>query len=220
MNLRPILRAIIGSVVVSGCAAVLATFASCSSSHPAVQRSSNDAPAPNPYPSLPHVPSFRVLSTTVTNGRPLPTAQLSGLFKVPGGKDISPQLSWSGFPKRTKSFVVSMYDPQAPTGSGFWHWIVANIPATTTALPVDAGAPNSTLLPAGAIELGGDAGMHRYVGGAPPAGSGVHEYTITVSALDTPTSGVGSDASGAFLGFTIAGHTIARATLICPTELG
>jgi Raf kinase inhibitor-like YbhB/YbcL family protein len=114
---------------------------------------------------------------------------------------------------------VTMYDPQAPTGSGFWHWDVADIPATVTSLPLNAGAPNSTLLPAGALELAGDAGMHQYIGGAPPAGSGLHYYYITVTALDVPKSGVIADASGAFLGFTIAGHTIARATLICPTEI-
>src|ERR1700723_2807916 len=78
---------------------------------------------PNPYEFLPKVPSFRLASTTVRNGHPLPRAQLSGIFGVPGGKDISPQLSWSGFPSQTQSFVVSMYDPEAPTGSGFWHWI-------------------------------------------------------------------------------------------------
>ena len=123
---------------------------------------------PDPYEFLPKVPSFRVTSTTVRNGHPLPAAQLSGIFGVPGGKDISPELSWSGFPKATKSFVVSMYDPEAPTGSGFWHWIVEDIPATATSLPKNAGALNSTTLPTGAIQLDGDAGMPRYIGGAPP----------------------------------------------------
>jgi Raf kinase inhibitor-like YbhB/YbcL family protein len=173
---------------------------------------------PNPYTYLPKVPSFSVVSATVQNGRPLPTAQFSGLFKVPGGKDVSPQLTWSGFPAQTKSFVVSMYDPEAPTGSGFWHWVVADIPATTTSLPEDAGALDSTLLPTGAVQLSGDAGMRRYVGAAPPAGSGIHDYYITVTALDIPKSGLGADATGAFLGFNIGGHTIARATLICPTS--
>jgi len=139
---------------------------------------------PDPYQFLPKVPSFQVVSTTVRNGHPLPTAQLSGIFGVPGGKDISPELSWSGFPKQTKSFVVSMYDPEAPTGSGFWHWIVEGIPARTTSLPQNAGALKSATLPAGAIQLDGDAGMARYIGGAPPAGSGVHDYYITVTALD------------------------------------
>lgn len=173
---------------------------------------------PNPYEFLPKVPSFRLTSQTVRNGRPLPTPQQSGIFGVPGGKDISPQLSWSGFPARTKSFVISMYDPQAPTGSGFWHWIVVDVPSTTTSIPANAGIPNSTALPAGAVQLAGDAGAFRYVGAAPPAGSGVHDYYLTVTALDIPKSGVTSSTSGALTGFTIDGHTIARATIICPTS--
>jgi Raf kinase inhibitor-like YbhB/YbcL family protein len=173
----------------------------------------------DPYEFLPRVPSFRVISTTVRNGHPLPTAQLSGIFGVPGGKDISPELSWYGFPKQTKSFVVSMYDPEAPTGSGFWHWIVEDIPATTTSLPENAGALDSTTLPARVIQLDGDAGVARYIGGAPPAGSGVHDYYITVTALDESSTGLGTTTSGALLGFEIDSHTIARATLICPTSI-
>jgi Raf kinase inhibitor-like YbhB/YbcL family protein len=223
------------ALAVSGCASLLALTAACGAGHPAAKQASAPAPAgvvlaadardthhvpgPNPYQYLPRVPSFDVDSTTVRNGRPLPAAQQSGVFGAPGGQDISPELSWSGFPKATKSFVVSMYDPQAPTGSGFWHWIVADIPAGTTSLPLNAGAPNGTALPSGALELGGDSGMHRYIGGAPPKGSGLHYYYITITALDVPKSGIGADASGAFLGFNIAGHTIARATIICPTEL-
>jgi len=172
---------------------------------------------PNPYQYLPKVPSFKVTSQTVRKGRPLPTPQQSGIFGVPGGQDISPQLSWSGFPAGTKSFVVSMYDPQAPTGSGFWHWVVTDLPATTTSLPENAGVPNSKSLPAGALQLSGDAGASRYIGGAPPSGSGIHNYYITITALDVAKSGVGPTSSGALLGFTIGSHTIARATLICPT---
>ena len=174
---------------------------------------------PNPYEFLPKVPSFTVASTTVRNGHPLPLAQLSGIFGVPGGKDISPELSWSGFPKATKSFVVSMYDPEAPTGSGFWHWIVEDIPATATSLPENAGALGSTTLPAGAIQLDGDAGTPRYIGGAPPAGSGIHDYYITVTALNEPSTGLGATTSGALLGFEIDSHTIARATIVCPTAI-
>jgi Raf kinase inhibitor-like YbhB/YbcL family protein len=153
----------------------------------------------------------------VRNGHPLPLAQLSGIFGVPGGKDVSPELSWFGFPKATKSFVISMYDPEAPTGSGFWHWIVEDIPATATSLPENAGALGSTTLPAGAIQLDGDAGMARYIGGAPPAGSGIHDYYITVTALDEPSTGLGASTSGALLGFETGSHTIARATIVCPT---
>jgi len=227
MNLT--VRTIVRSAALAGCVSALTITAACGSSN---HRAASSHPAtttakaasfgwfrPNPYAYLPKVPRFRVVSTTVRNWHPLPTAQMSGLFGVPGGKDISPELSWSGFPAKTKSFVVSMYDPEAPTGSGFWHWVVSDIPATTTSLPENAGALGSKVLPAGAFQLGGDAGMHRYVGAAPPVGSGIHDYYITVTALDIPKSGLGSTASGAFLGFNIAGHTIARATLICPTAL-
>jgi Raf kinase inhibitor-like YbhB/YbcL family protein len=175
-------------------------------------------PRPNPYQFLPKVPSFRVTSTTVRNGRPLPTPEFSGIFGVPGGKDISPQLSWSGFPAGTKSFVVSMYDPEAPTGSGFWHWVVADIPATTTTLPRDAGEPGGKRLPAGAFQLDGDADIARYIGAAPPVGSGTHDYYLTITALNIPKTGLTSATSGALLGFTIGGHTIARATIVCPTS--
>ncbi|MHA6764932.1 YbhB/YbcL family Raf kinase inhibitor-like protein [Streptacidiphilus sp. PAMC 29251] len=172
---------------------------------------------PNPYAFLPKAPSFKVSSTTVRNGRPLPLAQFSGVFGVPGGKDISPQLSWSGFPKGTKSFVVSMYDPEAPTGSGFWHWVVADLPAGTKSLPENAGALNSKDLPAGAFQLNGDAGTPRYIGAAPPAHSGEHDYYVTVTALNVAKTGVGPTTSGALLGFTIDPHVIGRATLVFPT---
>ncbi|HEY4023699.1 MAG TPA: YbhB/YbcL family Raf kinase inhibitor-like protein [Pseudonocardiaceae bacterium] len=172
---------------------------------------------PYPYEYLPKVPGFLLTSATVHNGAPLPQAQLSKLLGVPGGKDISPQLSWSGFPKATKSFVVSMYDPQAPTGSGFWHWVVIDIPGGTTSLPLDAGAANSDTLPTGAIQLADDAGVHQYVGGAPPAGSGAHDYSITVTALDVASTGLPATASPAYTGFAIDAHTIARATIVCPT---
>jgi Raf kinase inhibitor-like YbhB/YbcL family protein len=169
----------------------------------------------SPYTYLPDVPSFHVSSETITDGQPLPLAQLSKMFGVPGGEDISPQLSWSGFPAETKSFVVSMYDPQAPTGSGFWHWVVADIPAATTSLLAGAGASDGTQLPVDAFQLS-DAGAHQYVGAAPPAGSGVHNYYITVTALDVDKSGLDESASTAYLGFAIGGHTIARATIVCP----
>jgi Raf kinase inhibitor-like YbhB/YbcL family protein len=172
--------------------------------------------APSPYAYLRDVPSFQLSSQTISDGRPLALAQWSKLFGVPGGEDLSPQLSWSGFPAETKSFVVSMYDPQAPTGSGFWHWVVADIPAATTSLAAGAGAAEGTQLPADAFQLS-DAGAHQYVGAAPPAGSGVHNYYVTVTALDVDKSGLDESASTAYLGFAIGGHTIARATIVCPT---
>ncbi len=177
------------------------------------------APA-SPYQYLPDVPSFRISSETVTDGSPLPLAQWSKLFGVPGGEDVSPQLSWSGFPSETRSFVVSMYDLQAPTGSGFWHWVVADIPASVTSLPVGAGVVGASQLPAGAFQLAGDAGPYQYVGAAPPPNSGVHNYHITVTALDVDKSGLDRSASAAYLGFAIGLHTIARALIVRPTVAG
>jgi len=174
------------------------------------------APA-SPYAYLPEVPSFQLSSETVADGSPLPLAQWSKLFGVPGGEDVSPQLSWSGFPSETKSFVVSMYDPEAPTGSGFWHWVVADIPASVTSLPAGAGAADASKLPAGAFQLAGDAGAYQYVGAAPPPTSGTHSYHITVTALDVDRSGLDRTASAAYMGFAIGPHTIARAFIVCPT---
>jgi Raf kinase inhibitor-like YbhB/YbcL family protein len=226
---RPFRRAATAAALVIATAAGLAVYSSmASAASPSAARPAAPAHAaaavrlrgPDPYEYLPKVPGFKLASATVRNGAPLPLAQLSKLLGVPGGKDISPQLSWSGFPKATRSFVVSMYDPQAPTGSGFWHWVVIDIPGTTTSLPLDAGAADSRTLPAGALQLADDAGLHQYVGGAPPAGSGVHDYYITVTALDVASTGLPATASPAYTGFAIDAHTIARATIICPTAAG
>src|SRR5262245_44778462 len=86
-----------------------------------------------PYDSLPKVPGFELTSADIADGERLPTPQVSGIFGA-GGEDRSPQLSWSGFPDGTASFVVTCYDPDAPTASGFWHWAVVDIPASTTSL--------------------------------------------------------------------------------------
>jgi hypothetical protein len=224
LRVRPIRRAAAAAALVLAAAAGLAAYSSTASASPAAPRPAGSAKAaakhlrgPDPYQYLPKVPGFKLTSTTVRNGAPLPLAQLSKLLGVPGGKDISPQLSWSGFPKATRSFVVSMYDPQAPTGSGFWHWVVIDIPRTTTSLTPDAGAPDSGTLPAGALQLADDAGLHQYVGGAPPAGSGIHDYYITVTALDVASAGLPGTATPAYTGFAIDAHIIARATIICPT---
>jgi hypothetical protein len=196
----------------------VALAALCAASLTAVASGSAVKPGPTPYAYLPKVPSFTLTSQTVSNGHPLPAPQLSKLFKVPGGKDISPQLSWRGFPKTTKSFIVSMYDPEAPTGSGFWHWVVVDLPASTTSLPADAGRAGGGL-PGKAFDLLGDAGVHQYVGGAPPAGSGIHDYYITVTALNVASlPGVGRETSAAYVGFVASGYTVARATIVCPTE--
>ena len=171
-----------------------------------------------PHDFLPEVPSFSLTSTDIGDGATLPEPQRSGAFGVPGGEDVSPQLSWSGAPEGTKSFAITCYDPDAPTGSGFWHWAVADIPASVTELPTGAGTPGSQDLPPEAVTLANDAGMNGYLGSAPPPGHGEHRYYFTVHAVDVESLGLPDSASPAYLGFNLFAHTLARATLVAVFE--
>ncbi|MFD9071353.1 YbhB/YbcL family Raf kinase inhibitor-like protein [Streptomyces lasiicapitis] len=174
--------------------------------------------ANNPFAGLPEAASFTVTSTTVIDGAPWSPEQLSGISGVPGGKDLSPQLSWSGAPEGTKSYAVTVYDADAPTGSGFWHWAVADLPAAVTELPEGAGDDTGSGLPEGAFQLPNDARIARYIGAAPPAGHGPHRYFVVVHALDVESIGVPAEATPAFLGFNIAGHILGRAVLTATAE--
>ena len=164
----------------------------------------------NPYDFLPELPSFTLTSADVTDGQPLKNAQVSGIMGA-GGEDVSPQLSWSGFPEETRSFAVTVFDPDAPTASGFWHWAVANLPATVTELP--AGVGDGSMLPGDALTLCNDAGMRRYVGAAPPAGHGYHRYFVVVHALSVEKLDLTEDASPAYLGFNLFMKAVARAVI-------
>lgn len=169
------------------------------------------ATPPSPYDFLPEVPSFTVTSTDVAEGQTMPKAQVSGIMGA-GGEDVSPQLSWSGFPKDTRSFAVTCFDPDAPTASGFWHWAVANIPVSVTELATGAGESSEPT--EGAVTLRNDAGSHRYIGAGPPPGHGPHRYMFVVHAVDVPRLEVDESASPAFLGFNLFSHTLARATIV------
>jgi Raf kinase inhibitor-like YbhB/YbcL family protein len=172
---------------------------------------------PNPYDFLPQVPSFTVTSSDCSDGTVMPMPHVSGVMGA-GGEDRSPQLSWSGFPEGTRSFAVTVYDPDAPTTSGFWHWAVANIPASVTELPSGAGDRDGSSLPAGAVQLRNDAGFAGYVGAAPPSGHGPHRYFVVVHAVDTEALDVTPDTTPAVLGFNLFGHTLARATMVLTYE--
>jgi Raf kinase inhibitor-like YbhB/YbcL family protein len=165
---------------------------------------------PNPYDFLPQVPSFTVASTDCTDGETLPQPHVSGVMGA-GGEDRSPQLSWSGFPEGTQSFAVTVYDPDAPTASGFWHWAAFNVPADVTELATNASADG---LPAGAVQLKNDGGTVGYIGAAPPPGHGPHHYWVVVHAVDVETLDIPAEASCAFLGFNLFSHAIARATIV------
>jgi Raf kinase inhibitor-like YbhB/YbcL family protein len=144
-------------------------------------------------------------------------AQVSGLMGA-GGQDVSPELSWRGFPKETKSFAVTVYDPVAPTGSGFWHWAVANIPASVTSLPAGAGDESGSGLPEGAVQLANDASLKRFLGAAPPPGHGPHHYHFVVHALDVDHLELPENATPAYLGFNLFSHTLARASIVATYE--
>jgi Raf kinase inhibitor-like YbhB/YbcL family protein len=128
------------------------------------------------------------------------------------GENKSPALKWSGAPKGTKSFAVTVYDPDAPTGSGWWHWMVINIPADVTQLAADAGEVNSTSLPTGAVQNRIDYGVAGWGGTCPPKGDKPHRYIFTVYALKTDKLDVPADATAALTGFMIRGNALGKAS--------
>ncbi|MFT4199392.1 YbhB/YbcL family Raf kinase inhibitor-like protein [Gordonia sp. (in: high G+C Gram-positive bacteria)] len=167
----------------------------------------------DPYAALPQLPGFSLTSTDLADGAALAPAQVSGIMGA-GGQDVSPQLSWSGFPETTRSFAVTVYDPDAPTASGFWHWAVADIPASVTSLDSGAGDGEAGSLPQGAVTLANDASLKRYIGAAPPAGHGPHRYFVAVHAVDVESLELPDGATPAYLGFNLFGHAIARSIIV------
>ena len=155
---------------------------------------------------------FSLSSPSIKPGSTLTEAQV---FKGFGceGKNISPALKWSGAPKDTKSFALTVYDPDAPTGSGWWHWVVYNIPASATELPEGAGAADGKAMPAGAVQGRTDFGTAGFGGACPPPGDKPHRYIFTVYALKSDKLDVPADASAALIGFMIHADQLAKATL-------
>ncbi len=133
-------------------------------------------------------------------------------FGCAGGNQ-SPQLAWSDVPEGTKSFAVTCYDPDAPTGSGFWHWVVVNIPADVRELPLDAGRPDGSKVPAGALQTRTDFPIPGYGGPCSPPGHGPHRYHFTVFAVGVDKLPVTADTSAAVVGFNLHFNTLAKATI-------
>lgn len=171
----------------------------------------------DPYARLAPVASFTLTSDDAADNTPLPTAQRAVSL---GGTDASPQLSWSGFPPETRSFALTCFDPDAPTGSGFWHWAVFDIPADVTSLPVNAGAPGSTVLPAAAVTLPNEMRLAQYSGAEPPEGTGIHRYFFVVHAVDVDSLDIDAQSTPAVLGFNLHFHTLARAILVPTASFG
>jgi Raf kinase inhibitor-like YbhB/YbcL family protein len=160
--------------------------------------------APNPYDYLPPVPSFSLRSDDVTDGAPLADAQVAALGNT------SPHLEWSGAPEGTQSYVVTCFDPDAPTPSGFWHWCLVDVPADVTSLP--AGAASGEL-PGRAFHVRNDGGEAGFMGAAPPQGDHPHRYFFVVHAVNAPSLEVDPDASNAVVSFNLAFKTLGRAIL-------
>jgi Raf kinase inhibitor-like YbhB/YbcL family protein len=130
------------------------------------------------------------------------------------GENISPALAWKDAPKGTKSFAVTLYDPDAPTGSGWWHWIVFNIPVAVTSFPADAGDPGKGLMPKGAVQSMTSYGKGGFGGACPPVGAKPHRYVLTVYALDVAGLPLEAAATPALVGYMLNQHALAKASLI------
>jgi len=158
---------------------------------------------------------MKLTSAEVKNGATIGNEQVFKGFGCAGG-NISPSLSWSGAPKGTKSFAISVYDPDAPTGSGWWHWVVFNIPASTTSIPKNAGDVSAKLMPEGAIQSRTDFGADGYGGPCPPPGDKPHHYHFTVFAVDVDKlpDAQNDSASAALVGFDLHFHTLEKASFV------
>ena len=163
---------------------------------------------PDPYELLPEVAPFTLKSDDVEDG-----IALNPRFahSTRGLQDVSPELHWSGFPLETRGFAVTCFDPDAGTGSGFWHWMLVGLPLTVTMLPRGAGVDRG--LPEGAFHVRNDFGARSYGGPAPPKGDRPHRYVFAVHALDVSKLDVTQDTTPARVGFDLTMHTIARAVI-------
>ncbi len=163
--------------------------------------------APDPYELLPKVPAFTLTSPTLKEGETVPEAQLAD------GGNTSPALEWSDFPDETRGFIVTCFDPDAPTPSGFWHWTVIDLDRNTTSLEADAGK-SDLFLPGAASHVRNDANEFSFYGAAPPKGDHDHRYIFAVHAIDVETLELDPEtATPARVSFAALPHIIARATL-------
>ena len=157
------------------------------------------------------MPKFTLTSTDFTEGGTLANSQVFNEFGCKGA-NVSPALAWSGAPAGTQSFALLMHDPDAPTGSGWWHWVVYNIPPGTGSLAAGAGDPKKGLMPKGAVQGRTDYGSVGYGGPCPPPGK-PHHYNFRLYALKVPKLEVPEGASAALIGFNVRAQALAEAQL-------
>lgn len=168
---------------------------------------------PDPFDFMPPRPAFTLTSDDIVDGGELKLDQGWNDGGV-GGGNVSPHLKWSDFPAETQGFAVTMFDPDAPSACGWWHWIVLGIPAEVNELAAGSGRAGGDELPTGAYQLRNDYGTVDFGGAGPPPGDHAHRYFVTVYALDTDDLGVDPGASAAVASANIAFHTLARAHLV------
>jgi len=171
-----------------------------------------DAKAAAPAAKKSKGSKFALVSPDIGQGKTLSEDQVFNSFGCKG-KNLSPELHWSGAPEGTKSFALMVHDPDAPTGSGFWHWIVYNIPADVDHLPAEAGDPKKPGLPKGAVQGRTDFGTVGYGGPCPPPGK-PHHYHFRLFALKVPKLEVPADATAAMIGFNVNANKLAEADLV------
>ena len=152
------------------------------------------------------------LSSKNLGGQATKTQEFNGFGC--SGENQSPQLYWENAPEGTKSFAITMYDPDAPTGSGFWHWIVFDIPANVNELKANAGNVSLNLAPKGATQSITDYGIKGFGGPCPPKGHGVHQYIITIHALKTEKLGLDDNTNPAVVGFNLWNNRLAKASIV------
>lgn len=160
-------------------------------------------------PGVSSAGGFQLTSPTVRNNATISNEHVFNGFGCTGG-NVSPELRWSNAPKDTKSFAVTVYDPDAPTGSGWWHWVIFNIPASVTSLPAGAGKADGSAAPQGSIQSMTDFGAPGFGGPCPPPGDKPHRYIFTVFALKVDELKLKPEASGAMVGYFLNQNAIAK----------
>lgn len=169
--------------------------------------------ARDPLETLPSVPQFNVEATDVNPDQTFSLPQYSGRMGIQGGKDESPAIRFSNVPEETKSLVVQIYDPDAPTAGGYWHWTVINLPKDAEELGADTGNPDQNKLPGKAKNMLNDAGFAGYIGAAPPQGE-KHRYFVIVSALNIDDLNLDENTTPNTINFQFNSHIISRAVTI------